>query len=298
MKKNTYARLAAAAIFLVATNNSIAADGLTLNLGTNYSSGDYGGTDRTRIVSIPLSAKYRTGPVTMRLSVSWLSVTGTGAVVPSGIGGIGHDGGISSGSGSGGTPGAFSTPCDNRGGARKPEDNNVCAIPATTTTTAARRTEQGFGDIVAAATYHAIDSKGLILDITGKMKFATASESKGLGSGKNDYALQAEAEQAIGKGYINGGIGHKWLGDPPGVSLRDPWFGAIGAGIKLSGVTTVGVSYDYFQSARRGGEAGQEVSLYASQRLGKTIKLNGYIFKGLSDGSADWGAGIGLGYIF
>ncbi len=278
-----------------------AADGFTINVGGDYTSGTYGGADRTTITSSPVSAKYRTGPVTLRMSVSWLSVTGTGAVIPSGLGGIGHEGGGGAGGGGGGgSVGVFGCAADNRRGARKPEDNGPCATTAAgaAATATTRSTEQGFGDIVAAAVYHAVDTRGLLVDVTGKVKFATASETKGLGSGKNDYALQVEADKAIGKAYINGGIGHKWLGDPVGISLRNVWYASIGGGFKPTADTTVGMSYDYGQAARSSGTAAQEISIYASQRLSKNIKVNGSVFKGLSDGSPDWGVGIGLGFNF
>lgn len=299
--KNNYLKTRITVCSLAACSGAFAADGLTLNVGGDYTSGTYGGTDRTTITSIPLSAKYRTGPVTFRASVSWLSVTGTGAVIPSGLGGIGHEGGSgASGGGGGGSVGVFGCAADNRRGARKPEDNGPCATTSAGAAAVAttRSTEQGFGDIVAAAVFHAIDTKGLLVDITGKIKFATASDTKGLGSGKNDYALQVEADKAFGRAYINGGIGHKWLGDPVGISLRNVWYGSIGGGFKPTADTTVGMSYDYGQAARSGGTAGQEVSLYASQRLTKNIKLNGSVFQGLSNGSPDWGVGIGLAYNF
>jgi hypothetical protein len=283
-----------------AFSSAFAANGLTLNIGTDYTSGDYGGTDRTKVLSIPVSARYRTGPVTLRLSTSWLSVSGTGAVIPSGLGGIGNDSGTSGSGSGGGSQGVFGCAADNRRGARKPEDNGPCAttVVGQTAAATARKTQHGFGDTVAAATYHAIDTKDLTLDVTGKIKFATASETKGLGSGKTDYALQVFAEKSLGKGFIDGGVGYKWLGDPTGISLRNVWYGAIGGGFKASADTTVGIAYDYAQSARSGGTAGQELTLYASQRFGKNIKLNGNVFKGLSDGSPDWGVGVTVGYSF
>ncbi len=297
-KKNHATHVITAVAGLIACGPVFAADGFTFNVGADYTSGKYGGTDRTTVWSIPVSAKYTAGPLALRVSVPWLRVSGTGVVIPSGLGGINDDGGVSSGGG-GGSVGAFGCAADNRGGARKPEDDGPCATTtAATTGSAARTTESGFGDIVASAIYTPINRNGLILDITGKIKFPTASETKALGSGKTDYALQVEVEQAIGKGFVNGGIGHKWLGDPAGVDLRNVVYATVGGGFKPSGATTLGVSYDYARSSRSGGTAPQEVSVYASQRLTKNIKLNGSIFAGLSDGSPDWGAGVSLGYNF
>ena len=292
--------IVATAMFAVST--SCGADGFSGGIGSDYSSGKYGGTETTTIASIPFHAKYTSGPLTMKLFVPWLQVTGPGTVIPSGLGGLRGPAGGASG-GSGGSVGAFGCAADNRSGASRPEDNGPCAttpVPGTGagTTNAVRKTEQGLGDIVAAATYSAIDSNGLLLDVTGRIKFATASEERGLGSGKTDYALQFEAEKSIDKGYINGGLGYKWLGDPTGVSLSNVWYAGIGGGIKFTPDTTAGISYDYASAASSSGQAAQELSFYVSQRMSQSVKLNASIFKGLSDGSADWGAGAGLSYSF
>lgn len=306
MSKQKLLKIVVAAASIAACN-SYAADGLTLNIGTDYSSGKFGGADRQTVWSVPFSAKYVTGPLALRLATSWISISGTGVIVPSGLGGIGDDtgrgrGSGNSGSGGGsGSVGVFGIPgCDTRRGARKPEDNVVCDSGGTPATAAVpvRSTESGFGDIIGSAIYTPIDSKGFVLDVIGKIKFATASDTKGLGTGKNDYALQVEAEQTIGKGFIHGGAGHKWLGDPAGVNLRNVVYGSVGGGFKPTGDTTIGMTYDYSQSARSGGTAPQEISFYASQWFTKNIKLNGFVFKGLSDGSPDWGAGVNLGYRF
>jgi hypothetical protein len=267
-------------------------DGLTINVGTEYSSGKYGGTDRNTVLSIPVSAKYTTGRFILRLSVPWLEISGTG-VVTSGIGGFGSTEIRSSNSGHGSVNSGGSSGSSNSG---KGKATNVSSSGGTFGAT--RTTEHGFGDIVAGLTYNAVDTGGLLLDVTGKVKFPTGSESRGLSNGQTDYALLVDAEQAIGKGFINGGIGHKWLGEPAGVSLRNPWFSSVGGGYKLTTSTTMGVSYDYSQSSRSGGTAAQEVSVYASQRFTRNIKLNGNVYKGLSNGSPDWGAGVSLGYTF
>jgi hypothetical protein len=54
-------------------------------------------------------------------------------------------------------------------------------------------TTEGMGDLTARVTYNLLDERSnwVGLDLSGKIKFGTASESKALGTGKNDYSLQA-----------------------------------------------------------------------------------------------------------
>ena len=37
-----------------------------------------------------------------------------------------------------------------------------------------------------------VHANPLLIDLTGKVKFGTADENKGLGTGENDYAVQAD----------------------------------------------------------------------------------------------------------
>ena len=42
----------------------------------------------------------------------------------------------------------------------------------------------------------------------------SASASCGLGSGKADYAVQANVDKYFGTPYVSIGLGYKWLGEP------------------------------------------------------------------------------------
>lgn len=73
--------LAACLLPLTAT----AADGkLSLNVGAEYTSGDYGDSSNTDTWALPIGLKYRTGTLTLRLATSWLHVSGPGNVTPEG----------------------------------------------------------------------------------------------------------------------------------------------------------------------------------------------------------------------
>ena len=178
------------------------ADGFSASVGADYSTGKYGSTSSTDVVFVPFQANYQTGAFTYRLTVPWIRVTGDGSIVPGGLGG--------SGSGSGGTIGAFGCAADNRSGATKPEDDGPCAGVTTTTSTAASRsTQSGLGDVVAAISYNVFDGgdKGFIVDLTGRVKLPTASETKGLGSGKTDYAAQLNVD----KNFEGGALPFRWF---------------------------------------------------------------------------------------
>src|SRR5438105_5131634 len=71
------------------TCGAFAQDGAwTLGTGLHYSSGDYGTSATTTILSVPFTARYDTGPWSLRASVPYLEVSGPSAVIP-GVGAVG-----------------------------------------------------------------------------------------------------------------------------------------------------------------------------------------------------------------
>ena len=199
---------------------------------------------------IPFTASYETGALTYGLTLPWIRVPGPGNIVSGGFGGSGAEGGD-------GGIGAFGCAGDSRKGASKPADSGSCAGVTNSSsggagTTATKTTESGLGDIVASATYYVIDQEdtsGWIVDLNGRVKFGTASASRGLGSGKTDYAVQANVDKYFGAPCVSVGLGYKWLGEPTGVSYDNVVYGYLGGGYKFSRDTSFGVSYDWATAA-------------------------------------------------
>lgn len=270
------------------------ADGFSASVGGDYSTGKYGSTSSTTVFYMPLIASYETGAFTYSLTVPWIRATGDGSIVPGGLGG--------SGGGSSGTVGAFGCLADTRGGASKPEDNGPCAgVTTSTTTTSSRTTKSGLGDIVAAITYNLVNGgdTGFVVDLTGRIKFPTADESKSLGSGKTDYAAQVNVDKNFAGGtYLSAGLGYRVLGAPSGVTYDNVTYGSFGGGYRFSKDTSAGVSYDWATAVVDGATRPQEVSIYASHYINDNYKFSGVIYAGLSDASPDVGGGLTLNYYF
>ncbi len=69
---------------LITTANSVAqgADGLsTLSVGTDYSTGNYGLSDSTRVFYVPVTAKHEAGRWALKLVVPYIRITGPSNVV-------------------------------------------------------------------------------------------------------------------------------------------------------------------------------------------------------------------------
>lgn len=226
----------------------------SLTSGFDYSSGDYGGATDTHILYIPLIGKYETERTTFKLTVPYISIESSGGVV-------------------GGADGA----------------------PVVIDPDAAgeRTTESGLGDIVASATYTVLDGQanGLLLDVTGKVKFATADEDKGLGTGETDYAAQVDIYKTYGAFTPFGTLGYKVFGDTSATDFNNVFYGSLGGAYKFGPQTSGGLIYDLREASTDSSSSLSELTAYVSYKFTETTKAQLYGVKGFSDGSPDWGMG-------
>jgi hypothetical protein len=256
MKSRSILRGALAAMFAL-SSSALFAEGLTLGTGFDYTSGKYGTSEKTEILYVPLTGKYEMGPWTFRAVVPYIRITCPGNVVGSG-------------------------------------DDRV-TLPGTSTT---RRTESGLGDIVSSVFYNVLNESRAPfgLDLGAKVKFGTADRDKGLGTGENDYSIQADAFKPFGATTAFASLGYRWYGDPPGVDLRNVVYGSAGATHKLSDTTSFGAAYDWRPRVSPNGGQISEATAFVSQRLSRAWKIQLYGVKGFSTGSPDYGAGAFLSY--
>lgn len=158
----------------------------------------------------------------------------------------------------------------------------------------------GLGDIVLSATYAAYYSKAstLGMDLTAKVKLATADEAKGLGTGEHDAAFLVDLYQIFGRITGFGGVGYHILGDSPALPLENAWSANLGASYKLDERDSAGAMLDYRQAAVPGGAAQRELVGFFTRKLAGDWKAQAYALIGLADGSPDWGGGLSAAYPF
>lgn len=238
---------------------------LSISVGAEYTSGDYGTSSTTNIWYVPVTFAYATDVNLVSLTVPYISIEGQGTVVPVGAGGMG------AGMGGGGTQ-AF-----RRGATR-----------------AARTTNSGLGDVVLMGSHEIAETASGRVDLTGKVKFGTADDTNNLGTGEDDYAVQVDLAKAFDSNSIYGSLGYQVLGSPPGINLEDGFYGSLGLAHKLDAVRTVGLEAYAQQAVISGGSEASDLTLYLSNALDKKSKLTAYVLKGLSNGSPDWGLGVVL----
>jgi hypothetical protein len=159
-----------------------------------------------------------------------------------------------------------------------------------------KTSEAGLGDIVVSATYAAYYDRATTfgLDLSAKLKLATADENRGLGTGEHDMIFLADIYRTFGRWTGFGGIGYHILGDPPGFPLDNVWNASLGASYKLDERDSVGASLDGRERVAPGTSPQRELTGFFIRKLDRLWKAQLYALIGLANGSPDWGAGLSL----
>ncbi len=257
-------KLFAALSLLAISCPSVAEDQLSLGTGFDYSSGTYGNATSTDILYIPVTGKYESDRLTLKLTVPYIRVTGPGGVVR----GMGRTGMTSV------------------GGSRARTGGGMMSTGSSTS-------NAGLGDITTSAAYNVYSDDALAFDLVGNIKLGTANASKGLGTGKNDYSAQIDGYYTSEETTLFGTAGYKVYGSPvAGVTLNNTPYFTIGASEKLSNTSSAGVMLDMAKSSNIFSADQREVTVYLSQKLTPDIKVQAHALKGFSNGSPDFGGGV------
>jgi hypothetical protein len=179
----------------------------------------------------------------------------------------------------------------------------------------------GVGDIVLATSYVYYPGPSVSflprLELTGKIKFGTADEDEGLGTGENDYTLQLDFSKSFGMLTPFAGVGYKVIGDSSDVDflagghhnqapasrtnhdlLNDKWFAYAGFTAKLHDRFNLGLAYDWNQSSVPGNGGFHELTPFATVKFGRRFAIDPYMLVGISKFAADWGIGMQLRFIY
>lgn len=145
----------------------------------------------------------------------------------------------------------------------------------------------------SAGSFNLYDNQasGLSLDVTPASRVQTDSTLAGQAHVLGDYSIRGDLYQAYGRFTAFGSLGWKRQTSAGGLNVGDPRFGAIGGLYRFSPGTTGGLSYDRRQNVFYGGNYGGGLTAFMTHKLGQGLKLQGYVIKGLAEGSPNWGAG-------
>jgi hypothetical protein len=158
----------------------------------------------------------------------------------------------------------------------------------------------GLGDICLGGSYTVLGetSDGPAVYALASIKFPTADEEKGLGTGEYDYCLGVGLDKRINKWTLFGNAKYNIIGSPGGIDLDNFFSMTAGVSHQCTTVLKGSVSIYAAEGASAESDSPLEISLSGGYIIDKDNKASVYVTKGLSDGSPDYGLGAALTHYF
>ena len=251
---------------------------ITLGNTPSYFQGDFGTGSTVDIFDDSTYAQFKNRDVRIKLVVPFLSVSG----LPNGAalsGGAVVSRGNGAGSSGHGHPGA------------------VESSAATGSHSAS-----GIGDIQLALHYTIYHGDGLTPAIVPytRITFGTASASKGLGTGENDYEFGIGVNDVVGtRLFPFAHLGYRVVGNPSGDNLQNVMTYDLGASYALNSHNVLTAFFSGAQSEQPGYAGPADLIFAYNYNVTATGSgLQVFFDKGLTNGSPAFGIGIGAQIVF
>lgn len=226
---------------------------VSFSTGVDYSSGEYGGTEETEVISAPLSVRFSVDDWTFRASSSYLQVTGPADVSEDGETGDGA--GIVS-----------------RMGTERGFGDTTISV------------EKAFRRIGGSDAY---------VEVSARARLPTGDEDSGLGVGATDYGIVTEAGVSSRSGGFNLSVGYRFLGQrDDGPERQDGLQAGVGAWLPMGRRTRVGVYGNWREASVEGNDDPANAGAYVSYRMSQRLRVTFTASSGLSDASPDMMAGV------
>lgn len=255
---------------ICATSFNVLAEGLlNVSISYEYTTGDYGLERDTEITSLPLDIQYSEDSWRLSLSVPYIRVTGDGSVTP-GINGV---------------MGNSLTQNSQMG---------MGAGPIQSVGLALVETHSGLGDVITGVSYAFFPYPGehMYYELTGEIKWGTASAEENLGTGENDYSISFYSiyEKHTLKPFLT--LGYLFIGDTNAINYNDVVFLTPGIMYELNSDTVISFAYQYQQATTDSSEEGRMLNLYLGRKIDSRWTAGAYLLHGLSDSVAESGIGL------
>lgn len=155
----------------------------------------------------------------------------------------------------------------------------------------------GFGDLRLKGLHEWLpETEGRpSVDWTGFVKFPTASEEDGLGTGRFDVGTGPALTKHFGSLITFGGLDLVLRDRPSHSTLKAVRLDySIGVGHPVTDRLTGYASLEGGTPSSSGADSPHEIVFSGVYQLTDTASMDGYVLAGLTDGSPDYGAGAGV----
>ncbi len=161
----------------------------------------------------------------------------------------------------------------------------------------------GLGDLVMKGRLYLFDDPGSSSPLPGlasfvKVKFPTANETEGLGTGEFDLGFGVEFDKQIRDFSLFADAGYTFIGEPPGTDLRNRISAGVGVGYDLSRNHSASVSLAWSRSLVEGADDPADIFFDFKWLITRTFSFTPFASFGLTDGSPDFGVGFQTSWRF
>ncbi|MBI2069681.1 MAG: hypothetical protein HYT79_03685 [Elusimicrobia bacterium] len=151
------------------------------------------------------------------------------------------------------------------------------------------RSESGLADVVTQGRYYLLQQTDATpnLDLTARIKWPTADEKHGLGTGEHDFGIGIDISHQAAEhwiGYFN--WDYAFIGDPPGQDLSNQTTVAFGLGRRI-GSAELGVLFENKTALIAGESSSRLIEMALSANVASRLKILSSLGFGLSKGAPD-----------
>jgi hypothetical protein len=224
-----------------------------IKIGASYDRGDYGSTELTRVLFVPITFRYFGEKYDLSVTPSFARVDSSGGVrliegVPTPTG-------------------------------EQPTTREMRSAPGDTVIRARYFLHEGTSELPAVTPF-------------AKVKIPTARESLNLGTGKADVGFGVEVDHQIADKLVFGDLTYTVIGKIPGVPLRNRVGASFGVGKRFSNKVVLSGMLDWRQSVVATNANPTELVGVLTYRASPTVTVSPNVYCGLTQSSPDYGAGI------
>ncbi|MDE2028861.1 MAG: transporter [Candidatus Omnitrophica bacterium] len=163
-------------------------------------------------------------------------------------------------------------------------------------------TASGLGDILLKGSYYLLqeeDSDPLNASLIDQIKFPTADDKKGLGTGKFDDAIGTELSKSLNNNWqVFTNLYYTFVGSPSGEDLENQFTFDAGAGYKINSQAWAHLYYEESTALISHTSNPRTIFLGGDYQLMPAMDVFSDLGIGLSEGSPDISLSIGAGIKF
>ena len=230
-----------------------------IKIGASYDMGDYGTTDTTKVLFVPVTFRYLGERFDVSVTPSFARVDSTGGVQL--IEGVPTPTGTAS-----------STRVTNSGAGDTVVRSRFYLVEGT-------RSKPSISPFV-------------------KIKIPTSPSALSLGTGKTDAGFGVEVDHQISRTLLFGDLSYTFIGDVTGLNLRNRPAGSFGIGERITSSVVVNGMVDWRRSVLAGNPDPTDLVGVISYKVNRALTISPNVYVGLTQSTSDYGGGIEFSFRF